>query len=421
MNYIEKDKEKYWYTLFFLPLFFTPRGLYQSFVTADYLHLGDSGFVFPIYFFIGIFIFFLLLKSFILNGSLRIISSEIKFNLLILAMVGLFISSAGVIVHSDISVYIRYIQMLTGFVGLFISWYLFEYKRLNVEKFFGKLGILYFIIIILNYLYSFSQVGLASFGRGLQPSLGIIDIYQTHVYYPFIINTILFMSLPYIMKRYKYLFYIYIGVYLLYLLSWQVRGAILSFAVMIVIAIVFKFKLIQKIGITVFLFLFLIALVYYFDPELVLGRFSNIEGVKNFSGRTDIWLSVFTDFNTLKLIFGNLYFDQDGVTAHNQYIELLDMGGILLLLSLLAVLLNVFYLLLKTIKSKAIRNRNPNLLYYILILIVQWIIDFNVNVPMSNTNPSIFYWFYLNSVFVIYHLNKKGKPSLAMDKNDRGI
>ncbi|MEM1502837.1 hypothetical protein RG959_05390 [Domibacillus sp. 8LH] len=405
-------KNVYWEVLFFLPLFITPQGLYQSIATEDGLHLGDSGLVFPIYFFIGSFLFLYVLMLFIKEKKIFILSSEIKKVVLCIGTVGFFIASTGVIIYSDINAYVRFVQMITGFAGLFISWYLFEYKKLDIEKFFGQLGLMYFWIIIINYLYSFTEVGLASFGRALRPSLGLFDIYQTHVYYPFILTTVLYMSLPYIMKRYKWFIYPYIGLYFLNLLSWQVRGAIISFLLMLLIAFFVKFKVLQKVNIILFSILFLCLLIYNFGLELIVGRFDNTSGVQSLSGRTDIWKSVFEDFYMVDFLFGDFYQDIDGITAHNQYLEFLSLGGVLLLLALLTTL---FYLLVFIWSN--FQKREINLLYFGLILLIQWIVDFNVNVPISNTNPAIFAWFYLNSIFVMLNINENKN----LEKNERSF
>ena len=144
------NKKKYWYILFFIPLFFTPSGLYESYVTENYLHLGDTGLVFPLYFIIGSLLFVFFIMIFIKNNSITLITREIKLNILLLGLIGFLISSVGFFLNSDLMVYIRYIQMLTGFVGIFISWYLFELKKIDIDDFFGKLGIMYFYIIIVN-------------------------------------------------------------------------------------------------------------------------------------------------------------------------------------------------------------------------------------------------------------------------------
>ncbi|WP_046174534.1 hypothetical protein [Domibacillus indicus] len=402
MQLLKKTEKKfYWEVLFFIPLFLTPQGLYQSFVTEDGLHLGDSGLVFPIYFFIGSFLFLYALVLFIREKKILVLSSEVKKVVLFIGIIGFFIASAGAIIYSDINAYVRFFQLITGFVGVSISWYLFEYKKINIEKFFGQLGLMYFGVITINYLYSFTQVGLESFGRALRPSIGLFDIYQTHVYYPFILTTVLYMSLPYILKRYNWFIYPYIGLYFLNLLSWQVRGAIISFLLMLFIAFFVKFKVLQKINIILFLIVFLCIVIYNFGLELVVGRFGNIKGVQSLSGRTDIWKAIFEDFNIVDFLFGDFYRDIDGITAHNQYLELLSLGGILLLFSVLTIL---FYL--SVFLWGNVKKRDRNLLYFGLILFIQWIVDFNVNVPISNTNPAIFTWFYLNSIFVLLNTSR---------------
>lgn len=411
---ISKNEIKnYGYLLIFVPIFLTPNGLLKTEIIGNNIHVSDTGLVFPIYFFIGIIISLILFLSMFKRGEITYITPEVKIYILIIGFIGLLISSMGVIINADVRVYMKYIQILTGFIGVVISWYLFEYKQINIEKFFGKLGIVYFVIIILNFLYSFIKVGIDSFGAGLLPSIGVFGIYQTHVYYPFIVNVILFMSLPYMLKKYNNFLYIYLGFYILYLLSWQVRGAIISFIVMFIIAFIFKLKNSQKIKITIISLIFLFIIVYYFGLEILLGRFKDIENVKSFSGRTDIWISLFQDFDIQILFVGNLFLKGDISSAHNQYLEFLYMGGLLLLIPLLGILINLMLILYRVIKNKKLRHNN-NLLYYILILLAQWIVDYNVNVPLSNTNPAIFYWFYINSIFVLYHFTVK---SLNKDNN----
>ncbi|MFJ8234255.1 hypothetical protein ACIQ34_00775 [Ureibacillus sp. NPDC094379] len=395
-----KIKKQYFYVFIFLPIFFTTSGLYKSYVTETYLHLGDTGLVLPIYFLVSIFFLILILLNLFRFHRLKFEDLKIKKFALAIIVMGLILAGLGFILSANSSGFIRIGQIITGLGGVIIAYYLFEIKKINIEKFFGLLGILYFVIIILNYMYSISLVGLASFGRALQPSWGLFDIFQTHVYYPFIVNAICFMSIPFLLAKYGRWIYPYLGLYFIYLLNWQVRGAIISFIFMLIVTIFLKLNINKKFEVILFFITFISILIMFIDVEELVGRFANVEGVKNLSGRTDIWSNVFENFNMIDFLVGSLFLDLDGVTAHNQYLEFFDLGGILYLSILILLLLNIIKAFFSSYILFGIRD---NLTFYLIIILVQVIIDFNVNVPMSNTNPAIFYWFYISSIFILFN------------------
>src|SRR5699024_133131 len=52
------------------------------------------------------------------------------------------------------------IQYLTGFFGIVIALYLFNYRKIKIEKIFYDISIIFFVAIILNLFYSIFKVGI---------------------------------------------------------------------------------------------------------------------------------------------------------------------------------------------------------------------------------------------------------------------
>lgn len=411
--------------LTFSPIFITKSGIYQSYVTETGLHLGETGLVFPLSFFIGMFLFLYFIVVTLKNQKIYLGDySNFKFIIFTFLFLGFFLSSIGVIINSDTSVYLRFLQFCTGYVGFFLFWYYFVYKKYEIIEVFGYIGLTYLLVIILNYGYSIMKIGLRSFGPDLIPSIGFFGIYQTHVYYPYIVTLICFMGLPYLHLKYQKLIIPYLSLFMVYVLCWQVRGAIFTFFIALIIAFFIYLNAKERIKYIILFTIVFIFLQIKLGNDFFIGRFADIDSISSFNGRTEIWLSIFHNINSFSFIVGNMFKDIDGISAHNQYLQFFDLGGILFL-SPLIVLWGWFFFkwILLYIKYKNIKK--PELLtaiYFLSIIMVNFLIDLNVNTPLNVTNPAIHYWFYwAGVVFFVGKVMKKVGGEKVEVYNSRSI
>lgn len=388
---LQKIRIEYFYPLIFFPIYISTTGIYKSEVSSTGLHLGETGLIFPASFYIGGVLIFILLFNCLKRGSIskHIFSNFIIKQSLFVFVFVFFLTLVGVIMVGSLEPFLRGGQILTGAMGIVISVYLFSYKKLNPEKAFGKIAIFYVFIICLNYISSYMSVGIVSFGPSLEPSIFGIGIYQSRVYFPYIVSLICFMGLPYIYKKVNYLVVPYLLIFGFYIFCLQVRGALLSFIVLFLIAVAYFVSMKLKIVISVLILLIIISLKETIFNSEMLGRFAQLEKIEDFNGRTAIWNTIIMDIDIKTLIFGNFFIDRDGITAHNQYLQNLDLGGLFLIIPLLTILITTAYITLKSILLK-----RKDLAFISFVVLVNLIIDCNVNVPLSNTNPSIHYWFY---------------------------
>ncbi|MFC7365198.1 MULTISPECIES: hypothetical protein [Bhargavaea] len=393
-------KPQYSLLLVFFPLYFSSSGIYQSVVSETGLHLGETGLVFPLSLFVGILFFLYLLFQIIL---LKEIKKEIFNNFVVKQATFIFLFAAilmlcGVFINGNFAPIIRGGQIISGGVGIVISVYIFIYKQINPKVFFGYLGLFFVLIMILNYISSFLTIGISSFGPSLQPSIFGVGIYQSRVYYPYIVSLVCFMGLPFLKEKFNRFIPLYLLLFGFYIYCLQVRGALLSFLIVLLVAIIFYLDIPNKILMIVTSIFFVLSPIgaYVFDN---LGRIGQIEKIQDLNGRTEIWKDILLNLDLVSFFFGSFMLDKDGVTAHNQYLQNLDLGGVLLLTPLILIITYIFICLYKSV---ALRNQDLSFLF--LVFLIVFLVDLNVNVPLSNTNPAIVYWFYLSGL--IYYFNR---------------
>lgn len=396
LNHIRAE---YLFPLIFFPLYLTTSGIYKSEVSSTGLHLGETGLVFPISFFIGVIMLGIIIINIIHERKIHtayfsnfVLKQAIYFFVFVF-----FLMLVGVIIEGSLNSLLRGIQIITGASGIIISIYLFGYKKINPKDFFGKVAILFILVICLNFISSYITVGPQSFGPSLQPTIFGIGIYQSRVYYPFIVSLICFMGLPYVYEKTKYFVLPYLYVFGFYIFCLQVRGALISFIILLSIAILLYLNFKVKTAFLTSLLLLTLAFKEYITNTDILGRFSQVEKFKNLNGRMEIWRDIIENMDTKTFLFGNFLIDKDGITAHNQFLQNLDMGGFLLIIPLILIFIFALYI---TIYSAFMKQKNITFLS--LVILVNFIVDLNVNVPISNTNPSIHYWFYWSGY--VYYL-----------------
>lgn len=409
--FLTKKKFHHILPAIFTPIYFTTSGVFIAEVGESGLHLGMTGLVFPLVFFLGIVFFLYTLKHILATKS---VNMEIINNKMILLffMIGSFLiilTLIGILLTNDLGGIIKLGQYLTGGIGIIVSIYLFSIKKMDPSYFFGKLVILYTVIIIIHYLTSIILFGLNPISGSVYPSVLGAGIYQSRVYYPYLVTMIFFAGFPYLTNRFhKYTFLFYI-LFLFYVFTLQVRGAMISFLVISVLVLVFSLKAKAKYYAFFVIFFFLILFNIFVENIESLGRIGEIEKIKDLNGRTIMWIEVFKNLSIENIFVGSFFNDIDHISAHNQYFEFITLSGFIPL-----TMLGFVGLLAIKIFLDSYKYNDNTLRVFSLLIFSTLIIDMNINVPLTNTNPAIHYWFIWSGIY-FYYIQVKKKAGLRSD------
>lgn len=386
--------------IMFLPIYISTSGIFISEVSVTGLHLGETGLVFPLVFFIGILLFFSILIKVLKNRKINkeILKNPITRIFITLGIYFVFLVAIGSLFSGNYKGIIKLLQYLTGGAGIAISVYLFSVKRISPPRFFGYLAVFFLIIIFLQSVTSIAMFGINPLSGTIYPSILGAGIYQSRVYFPYIVTLIFFCGLPYLIKRFGSLSILIFIVYLFYIFTLQVRGAMVSFVVMSTFYLLFASNL--KLKYWALLPVLSIPFLFEFisSNKDFLGRIGEVEKVQDLNGRTDLWMSILTEMKISNFLFGSYFNDIDHISAHNQYFEFLTLGGFFPLI----VLILLFIYSLKMFKD-SFKYNDSTLKIFSLIMITTLLVDLNVNVPLINTNPAIHYWFFWSGI-CFYHM-----------------
>ncbi|MFC4712924.1 O-antigen ligase family protein [Planococcus dechangensis] len=408
---MQKNTKKYVSILpiMFLPLYITTSGIFIAEVSVTGLHLGKTGFVLPLVFFIGILLFFNILVKTLKTHRINkdILENPIIKIFIIFVVYFILLVAIGSLFSGNYRGLIKLVQFLTGGVGIVISVYLFSIKRISPPQFFGYLTLFFVVIIFIQSVTSIVMFGVNPLSGAMYPSILGAGIYQSRVYFPYLVTLIFFCGLPYLIKRFGSWTIILFLVFLFYIFTLQVRGAMVSFVVMSVFYLIFvsniKFKYLALFPALAMPFLF----EFISSNKEVLGRIGEVEKVQDLNGRTDLWINILKEMGTSNFLFGSYLNDIDNISAHNQYFEFLTLSGFFPLMIL--TVLVVFSL--KMFKD-SFKYNNHTLRIFSLIMITTLLVDLNVNVPLTNTNPAIHYWFFWSGIYFYYMEVVKGKGKI---------
>lgn len=388
--------------LLFFPIYFSINGIYKP----DQL---GRGLILPFTFVLGIYCIIYISMNTMKQGKINI---ENKLGPMIFLLIYLIIMHTliGYYKFKNINSILLNFQYFTGILGIFISMYLFKYRKLEIENIFFKISLIFLVAIIMNIIYSISKVGVAStFARSIYPGTPLGGIHQIFVYYPFIVAIVFLIALPLWEKKGL----IYLPIYSLisiYIIMIQVRGAIVSY----LLGLVSYFIIFSKKDRLKRIFYFILITIFVFKilpKEVLIGRFASSSS-SVISGRENVWKGYINNLvddpfyivrgsysksSTSSLFSGSAFEKGIGHSYHNQYIEILDSYGAFIFILFMAIILYYIYICFNNIKYK---KHNRNIYYYWMSLVlIQFIVDLNVNVPIRVTNSGIIYLFYWTSLY----------------------
>lgn len=382
INQNEKNEKKFYgIVLMFIPIFFSQSGIFLGVISENGIHLGETGLILPLIFFVSIYATLVVLLKMIKGIHIQI-NKILFFLILFIVFYTTFISLIGYGLSQNFIVLLRCAQFLTFTLGIFLFYYV-KLKNINLANFLKSLFYFLLILMILHFLSSFIEIGINTTFQGISPNIFFFGVYQSRVYYPYLITTLLFLSLISIKNPYVRLFATFVlGIYIFTL---QVRGALISFFLYLFVYLILYVR--NKVILSLSFVLFLIFMLSN-DVTIELGRFGDFEKIFTFNGRISIWLDALEVSTLSQLIFGNLFFDPDQISAHNQYLQFFQNGGIILLLSFILLAMMMIKLFIQSVRSK-----DKQKIYISFVFIVPLIIDLNLNVPLNNINSTIIYTF----------------------------
>ncbi len=371
--------------LIFLPIFFTLNGIYKGVVTENGLHLGESGLVFPLIFFWGIYTCISIINHLIKTKELRL-NKNISTIITLIVIYTTCVTSIGYVYHLDIIVFLRLLQFLSFIFGITIYYYLFIIKEYDFDLFFNSLFKFLVFIIILHYISSFIEMGVIPSVKSISPNIFSMGIYQSRVYYPYLIICLFFFSINFVTNtQFKLIGILLMG---LYVFSLQVRGALISYILFSTLFFIINIKNKLILMILSILTIMLLSVAFTHINIVDLGRFGDIGKFTSFNGRLDIWNKDLVINNPIQLLVGNLFYDPDNISSHNQYINFYVYGGILMLILMSIIILGFIYLI-----YKSMMYRDFKLISILFTFFIPILVDMNVNVPLNNINSSIIYTF----------------------------
>ncbi|WP_204256509.1 hypothetical protein [Mammaliicoccus sciuri] len=384
----------------FIPMFFSIHGIYKGIIAENGLHLGESGLIFPLIFFFGIYSCLSIIYHSLKTKEL-IINKNVIVIIISIITYAICITSIGYISHLDIIVFLRLIQFLSFIFGFSIYYHLFIIKKYNFNLFFNSLFKLLLFIVVMHYISSLIELGFINSIKSISPNIYGFGIYQSRVYYPYLVVCIFYFSINFISNnKLKIIGILLIG---LYVFSLQVRGALISYILFTTLFFILNIK--NKLCLLLLTLLTIVIGGIGFKNlgEASLGRFGDIGKFATFNGRLEIWAKDLVINNPSQLLIGNLFYDPDNISSHNQYINFYVYGGATLLLMMGIIIILFVFLLLKTISYK-----DNRLIFILLSFFIPIIVDLNVNVPLNNLNSSIIYTFIWNCAYIytIKELNK---------------
>lgn len=395
--------------LFFFPIYFTLQGIYK-------VGVYSRGLVLPLTFFLGIIVFCIMFVNSMLKKNV-VIKTKTLIYVIILYYLMLCHTLVGYLFYYQGTSVILYFQQLTGLLGIFIAVWIIKSRKMKLEDIYFKLSIVFTLAILSNIASSINKVGIIqTFSRQIYPSTHLGGIHQIHIYYPFIVSMVFLFALP-IWEKHKYLFLPVYSLVTIYIVMLQVRGAILSYLTgLISYFMIFtkRNKFVKLVTLTlIFTFLFI-----FLPRDVIIGRFDTRgSGTSFISGREKVWEVYLKNLKNdpLYIIRGSYLksnmankLSEDplrqgvGHSYHNQYIEIIDSYGIIIFLAFMAIILKFLFICRKQV-LRLNKDKRQIYNYWLFLVLLHFIIDLNVNVPLRVTNPAIMYFFYWTSFYLGLH------------------
>lgn len=408
--------------IFFFPVYFTPGGLYKYSIETV---AQPQGLVLPFLVVLGFYAGYKMIEN-VFRNTISLKSQTTKIFILIIIFFTLVMSYTlvGLIIYGNFYSLIINLSFVSGILGLAIAVYLVQIRKIKTEELFIKISYVYLAAIILNLAFSIYKVGIQqTFSRYMYAATPIGGIYHIWIYYPFIVASVFLFALPY-WENNKLTFIPVYALVALYLMSLQVKGPIVLFAVGFLSYFIFftkKYRTLKILGLVSSIGIILLVL----PTQFLIGRFS-IPGYSILSDREVIWVNFLKDIsnNPIYLIRGSftksLTLSNDPLlgfnSLHNQYLEILDSYGIIIFtvfIIILFIYLIDIYMNVKKLKY----HDNANIYrFWLFVVVLNMGIDLNTNVPLRVPNPSIILFFYWTSVYLLISREYRDKLEMNIEK-----
>ncbi|EAQ40279.1 hypothetical protein MED134_05979 [Dokdonia sp. MED134] len=379
-----------------LPVFFNINGtIYQG------AAFGADVFALPISLFVGILLIVLRSKIFV-KGILR--SSTLILPFIFVQIIVFLIFSIIYNGKGDPSL------LIISTLPLLVSYSIGSYARRSLSFFdfetmikFSIRGLA--IISALHLLYSFSTLGfVVSFAkRGTDDIFGLFSIYQKLVYYPTILSIFFVLSLYFDGKISRICS-------VLILLNILMIGSRESFLMVLfgLVSIFYRIYLTKNfkyIPVLIIIF-FLLGMFLFSSFENILSTFGDAtlvtklraleEGGDYSAGRSEMISRVFDSrLNNFTLLLGTGYNNENILSPHNQYLEVLVRGGVFSLV-LFMLLVGKSIVDYRLNWRKKINVGNYKIVYALFVsFLLLLVVSFNVNTPVRAPYSSALFGFLL--------------------------
>ena len=417
------DRLKYLCLIVLYPICFDSGGIYRGH-RSDLVFQGDStiliergGLVLPVSILFG-----LLFSAFIL---IRIIQGKVDFSKsrdLLISMAGfvaapIVLGLFGSYISQSAVPILFAMQTLSGLTGCALGVWFIRYWRLDFVKACGILSAMYLVNMVVHVAWSYHLIGNLTFGRQIVFETPLWGVWQLLVYWTIIVAQVFLYALPYWRKKWVAIpIYLLVGYYIFFI---NVRTAVVFYFFGILIYFIL-FSEHRKITWVLAAICICVAGYLLITANPILRRFAG----GGLGRRDEYWVET---YHSIKesirfLIYGTLFegtiipirtgIDLDrstGGSAHNQYLEFIRQGGLILFLAFFQLFIRMIYKMVKT--ARRIYRRNGDLMIFWpgVVIFVQVLVGMNANTPIRVTNPAVMIWFFWTGYY--YHLMNRDEET----------
>lgn len=391
----------------FYPIYISLAGIYRG--ERDKYLIEPGGAIFPLSFYVGLLLTAFYIYKLAVKRDRIECPAPIKRLFGGLAVVSCLLALAGAGISGSVIPLVRCLQLMSGGVGIILAVWFLRISRFDFKELCGIISIIFLVHIAFHLGWSFYEIGWQTLSRSISLRTPFGGIHQFLIYYPYIVSAVFLFALPFWRDSKWFIpIYLFVGAYLSVIMA---RGAVLEYYFAITIYMLFFSKrlLLSRILVVSFWLVFIILLL---DDTVYLGRFSHSIVLGR---REEYWFQMWENIraSTGYLFYGTLFggttlpagyaFDPSrslGGGMHNQYLDFLKYGG-LILLSFYGALFISFYVSASRKVKNIVNSTGDRLAQWgLVIIILQCLISFNTNTPLRITNPAIIIWFYWTGYYV---------------------
>jgi hypothetical protein len=411
---------RYLLILLFFPIHFRPSGVYRG--RGDDLWFYDvagriiekGGLIVPLAFLAGVVVSILLFWRMAHRWTAFRSLKGWLLSFLPLVLASLVLGLAGVLSSRCLAPGLLTLQSLSGLAGVCLAIWAFHWWKLDFELFCGRLSLLYLANILIHVAWSYHLIGMETFGRQIVFETPFWGIYQLLSYWPAVVAMVFLFALPYWRKKIVATpLFLVVGYYLYFI---NVRTVVLYFLFGLLLFLAFFSE--KKRLARIFLGLivaFLVFLAVMRHPWLKRFRMPDL-------GKRDIYWFMTLDHireSLWYLVYGTLFEAKTilpqtdwslgkslGVSYHNQYLEYMKQGGMLLLGSFLYFLTRFLKEIWGRVRT-LYRSEGMMVGWGLVLIFLDVCLNFNSNTPLRVTFPAVMTWFFWTGYFI--HLNQRAE------------